>query len=154
MIIMDSIAEKGKPVSSVYFDLWCRANDHGVVKIQGNMDQMAQCSGFSGQRAVSTWIGRLDSIEVLGFIKLASGAGGSRSNALLLNPHFIIRRLADEGGIAKPLWNSLLERAVEIGASDVLEPLRSAPVKKATAKKVTAKKAAAKKASYRKVADR
>lgn len=150
MIILDSLAEKGKPVSSVYLDLWCRANDQAVVKIHGNTDQMAHSSGFSGQRAVTSWRSRLETIRKLGFIKTAAGPGGANSNALLLNPHIVLQKYREEGKIDEADWNSLTERAVTAGAKDLFTPIVEQSTAEVTTKKTTVKKRPATKTPIKK----
>src|SRR5882672_8579876 len=51
--VMDAMS-KGKPVSSTYFDLWCRAYDECFVTLNKHRE-MAFHAGFSGQRAEQTW---------------------------------------------------------------------------------------------------
>ena len=150
MIILDSLAEKGKPVSSVYLDLWCRANDQAVVKIHGNTDQMAHSSGFSGQRAVTSWRSRLDSLLKLGFIKTAAGPGGANSNALLLNPHIVLQKYREEGKIDEADLNSLTERAVTVGAKDLFTPIVEQATAEVKVKKTTVKNRPATKTSTKK----
>src|SRR5690242_19275159 len=50
--IMDSMS-KGKPVSGVYLDLWCRAFDEYVIDLN-RKGEMAFSAGFVGQRAELT----------------------------------------------------------------------------------------------------
>ena len=51
-LIMDNLSN-GKPVSSIYFSLWSRVYDQGIVTIS-NPREMAFEAGFSGQRAENT----------------------------------------------------------------------------------------------------
>ena len=63
--IMDDLS-RHKPVSSTYFALWCRLWDSsGLIKIK-NPTTLAVESGFSGQRAVSTWRIRMKILEQKG----------------------------------------------------------------------------------------
>ena len=119
MEIMDSMSN-GKPVSFVYFNLWCIAFDEHMIELK-DKEKLAFYSGYSGQRAVNTWNIRIDILNELGFIRLAPGPYGERSYALLLNPYHVIQRHYenDTPGISKALYNSLLIRAKEIGADDI-----------------------------------
>lgn len=52
--IMDMLAPKGKPVSQTYLDLWCRTYEDSFVVV-ADPRAMAFYSGFTGERAESTW---------------------------------------------------------------------------------------------------
>jgi hypothetical protein len=120
MQIMDSLS-KGKPVSGVYLDLWCRTFDEGFVTLADKQQTMAFSSGFSGQRAQQTWKNRIEILNKQGFIRLASGPAGPFSHALILNPYHVVKKLRArvKGHVPEDLWNALLARASEIGADDI-----------------------------------
>ncbi|HTT12140.1 MAG TPA: hypothetical protein VMG60_14710 [Burkholderiaceae bacterium] len=84
MEIMDGLS-KGKPISSTYLELWCRAFDEAVVSLS-KPDELAFHAGFTGPRAIATWRQRLQILHELGFIRIASGTGGEYSFALVLKP--------------------------------------------------------------------
>ena len=115
MEIMDSLSS-GKPISSVYLNLWCRAFDEHIITLN-NKEELAFHSGFSGQRAIQTLTTRLDKLNELGFIRLAEGANGKHSFAVIINPYTVIR--ATKSKISKKLYNALLARCSEIGANDL-----------------------------------
>jgi len=117
--IMDDLADKGKPVSSVYLSLWCRVFDESVLEIK-SVEQMAFESGFSGQRAVTTWKQRMKKLEELRFISSNAGASGEYSFVLIYNPYKIIIEHNNSGNIQQAKFNSLYARAQEIGAIDLL----------------------------------
>jgi hypothetical protein len=120
--IMDDLAN-GQPVSSTYFELWCRAFDECFVTLSKSRE-IAFHSGFTGQRAERTWRGRMKILSNLGFIELRSGSSGDMSYALIINPYLVIRKLheAKHPGIREDKYNALMERATEIGASDLAMP--------------------------------
>jgi len=122
MRIMDSMSN-GKPVSSTYFDLWCRMHDEAFVLLASKQQEMAYSSGFAGQRGIQTWAQRIDILDKLGFIKLAPGSAGPRSYALVLNPYYVLRGLKKKKPslISGDDWNALTARSIEIGADDLLE---------------------------------
>ncbi|WP_052174205.1 hypothetical protein [Brucella anthropi] len=127
--IMDDLAG-GQPVSGTYLELWCRTFDDNFV-VLSKQEEIAFHSGFSGQRAVRTWKGRLKLLAELGFIKLAAGPSGDCSYALILNPYHVIRDLQAAGkGVRQDKYNALLARAVEIDD----ESLAPAPLPKVAAK--------------------
>jgi hypothetical protein len=57
----------------------------------------------------------------LGFIDAQTGPNGPFSYILIWNPHLVIKRLRDEGKyqIANELYNALIARLIEIGATDL-----------------------------------
>ncbi len=115
--IMDDLADKGKPVSNVYLSLWCRAFDESMLEVR-SMEQLAFESGFSGQRAVSTWKQRMRKLEELRFISSKAGASGEFNFVLIYNPHKIIGDL-QEASIQEGKLTALYARALEVGASDL-----------------------------------
>lgn len=60
----------------------------------------------------------------LGFIDLKEGPSGPMSYALILNPYLVIRRLmlANQPGVRADKYNALMDRAGEIGATDLEMP--------------------------------
>jgi hypothetical protein len=118
MIIMDSLS-KGRPVSGVYFELWCRAFDEHFVTLN-NKEDMSFHAGFQGQRGIQTWTSRLDILAEMGFIKLATGSNGPRSYALILNPYEAIKKYqkGKKSRISESLYNALVGRASDVGADD------------------------------------
>lgn len=135
--IMNVLAPKGKPVSDVYLDLWCRVfkPEQSFVKLGGLHDQMAFYCGFSGERAVHTWRGRIKILQELGFLNIAPSAESELGYALLRNPYFVIRdfRKAHPEKIPDRLYNALLERASAIGSDDLKEKKEEEPAKKKVA---------------------
>jgi hypothetical protein len=113
--IMDLVSDKGKPVSQTYFDLWCRNWDNDGFVIASQPKVMAYYSGFSGERAESTWKTRVSILEKLGFVKLQEGATGSAHYILIPNPYNVIQKLHKEKKIPIAAYNSLRERLIEIG---------------------------------------
>lgn len=128
MTIMDQMS-KGKPVSSTYAELWCRTFDEMFVSL-AKPRELATHSGFSGERAERTWRDRMKRLEELGFIKIAPGASGAMSHALILNPYHVIEthRQNKTTALRADLYNALRTRAEEIGENslDDLPPLAKA----------------------------
>ena len=119
MRIMDALADKGKPVSPTYLDLWCRTYNDDSFVIAAKPHEMAFYAGFSGQRAQNTWMARIRQLVDLGFILISDGASGPAHYILILNPYHVIRRHIDEGKIQAAFANALAERMLEIGADDL-----------------------------------
>jgi hypothetical protein len=122
MSIMDDLA-KGQPVSSTYFDLWCRTFDENFVTLS-KPREMAFHAGFDGQRAERTWRGRLDILAKLNFIGLKEGPSGPASYALIWNPYKVIKGHFERKtpGLRQDKYNALLERAGEIGDDSFAPP--------------------------------
>lgn len=116
--IIDNLADKSKPVSMVYFSLWCRVFDESFIEIK-SQEEMATESGFTGQRAVSTWKSRMKNLVSLGFIDAKEGATGEYSYVLLLNPYMVIKKYHGENKIQGGKYNVLFARALEVGAKDL-----------------------------------
>ena len=120
--IMDDLSN-GKPVSATYLGLWCDTWDNSMVNITKPIE-MAYAAGFTGQRAVYTWSGRMQLLKQLNFIDIKPGRSGPISHVLIWNPHRVIRYHHEQKtpGLVEANFNALLERALEIGAKDMLEP--------------------------------
>ena len=69
--IMDDLSN-GKPVSATYLGLWCDTWDNSMVNITKPIE-MAYAAGFTGQRAVYTWSGRMQLLKQLNFIDIKPG---------------------------------------------------------------------------------
>lgn len=117
--IMDSLSVN-KPLTSTYIALWCRLWDQsGIITITDSI-ALARESGFSGQRAVSTWRSRMKILEDLGFIKIKPLAEEPFGYALLLSPYYAVQKLFKSGKYKdEGFFNALYERHDEIKASDL-----------------------------------
>ena len=119
--IMDEMT-KGAPVSSTYLNLWCNTWDNAFVT-PNRHGEMANASGFGGQRGEHTWRTRMRKLQELRFIDITSGKSGTMSNAILWNPHLVIRwhHQKKTPGLVTASYNALRESALEIGAKDMEE---------------------------------
>jgi len=113
---------KGAPVSSTYMTLWCRTWDNPFVTLN-RPGEMANASGFGGQRAVHTWINRVKTLWKLKFIDVAAGKSGPMGSAIIWNPHLVLRWHHQQGtpGLIAASFNALLETALDVGARDMIE---------------------------------
>lgn len=61
----------------------------------------------------------------LHFIDIKPGKSGPISHVLIWNPHHIIRwhHANKTPGLVEATYNALLDRAIEIGAKDMVEPI-------------------------------
>jgi hypothetical protein len=119
--VMDELS-KGKPLSATYLGLWCATWDNSMVNVAKHQE-MAHSAGFSGQRAEYTWAGRMKLLHDLHFIDIKPGKSGPISHVLLWNPHYVIRwhHANKTPGLVEATYNALLDRALEIGAKDMVE---------------------------------
>lgn len=140
LVIMDSLSV-GKPISTTYLDLWCRAFDESFVRLD-KPHEMAFAAGFTTSRGPHIWAERLDILKTLGFIELAAGAQGPRGFALIYNPYHVIKRLNKEPGRLKDgMYNALLSAANAVGATDLDSPITEnppAPVQRKRGKQLSA----------------
>lgn len=111
--IMDKLSGAGKPVSSVYLSLLCNVFSHGFIEIR-DKKRLAFESGFSGQRALTTWHARMKTLEELGFIRSKPGTYDDFSYVLVMDPLLNIENIY-KSKTKDDLYNSLLSRRNEIG---------------------------------------
>lgn len=130
--IMDELS-KGKPLSSTYLGLWCATWDNSMVNVSKHQE-MAHSAGFSGQRAEYTWQGRMALLKDFNFIDIKPGKAGPISHVLIWNPHHIIRwhHWRKTPGLMEGTYNALLDRALELGALDMIDPIDFAAAGAAT----------------------
>jgi hypothetical protein len=115
LYIMDTMTV-GKPISSVYFSLWCRVYDQSFIIIN-DTNVMALEAGFATQRGLTAWNSRMKLLVELGFIDAKAGASGNYHYVLLLNPYKVLRKHYDQNKIPKnAYYNALVERVTSIGA--------------------------------------
>jgi hypothetical protein len=156
MSIIDDLT-KGGPAGMTYAELWCRSFDEMYVSLSKSKE-MAFCSGFTGQRAERTWAEKIRKLADLGFIKIKGGQAGHLSHALIMNPYLVIKKMHEDKviGLSQEKYDALVERAVEINATDLdddyladdeededattVAPTPPAPAAKPVAKKAVAEK--------------
>jgi hypothetical protein len=119
--IMDELS-KGKRLSETYLGLWCGTWDNSFVTIS-KAQEMAHAAGFSGQRAEYTWADRMKRLHELNFINIKPGKSGPITHVLIWNPHLVIRdhHQKKTPGLLEATYNILLDRALEIGARDMVD---------------------------------
>ncbi len=120
--ILDEMT-KGTPVSSTYLALWCATWDNNGLAPLNKPGDLANASGFGGQRGIHTWSSRLKKLRDLHFIDIKAGKSGPLSHALIYNPHFVIRwhHMKDTAGLTEASYASLVEWAIDIGATDMTD---------------------------------
>jgi hypothetical protein len=117
--IMDEMT-KGAPISSTYLTLWCNTWDNSFV-ILNKPGDLANASGFGGQRGEHTWATRMRRLQELKFIDVKPGKAGPMGNAIIWNPHFVLRwhHSIKTPGLTAASYAALLETAVEVGADEM-----------------------------------
>ena len=118
---MDIASPKGKPVSQTYMDLWCRTREDDGFVIASNPKEMAYYSGFTGERAESTWATRMRILEDLGFAEFKEGTSGPIHYVLLHNPYDVIEALHGKKKVPDAAYNALMEKMIEIGETNMDE---------------------------------
>lgn len=114
MNIIDSLS-KNQPAGQAYFVLWCHVFYESFVTIENPLVFAAE-TGFSGERALTTWKQRMKTLQELGFIDAKEGASGVFHYVLILNPHVVIQKLKDS--IQEYRFRQIYNRALDIGAKD------------------------------------
>ncbi len=117
MTLIEELADrdKGKDVSRVYFELWCRNFDEGLIEVTDE-EAMAFASGFTApNRNVRTWKERIDVLQRLGFIQVVPVGSKKHGYMFLPDPHKVIKKLKAEGRVSANWWGAYAKRALEIG---------------------------------------
>lgn len=120
MNLIDSLS-KSQPAGRAYLALWFRAFDQALIIVE-NPSTLAAESGFTGERATTTWRQRMATLAEFGFIKAHKGSSGDFHYLLLMNPHKVVWKLKEKDQIPRQLFLPLLDRATEIGAYDMSAP--------------------------------
>lgn len=117
---MDELSN-GKPLSQTYLGLWCETWDNSMLSA-AKKSELAFGAGFRGQRAEYSWLSRVKILHSLHFIDIKPGKSGDVSHILLWNPHKVIRWHKDNktSGLTEGTYNALVEKALEIGANDMI----------------------------------
>ncbi len=135
--ILDELS-KGQPLSDTYVALWCATWDNAFVRL-GRMPDLAFAAGFAGQRGPRTFQDRLRRLVDLGFVEVAPSGAQAMGLAFLPNPHAVIVSLYQAkidpsgdpalklkaAGLQAATYNAFVERAQELGATDVAATLRA-----------------------------
>lgn len=130
MELLQRLSEKKNDPSQVYFELWCRVFDEGIVEITNEQD-VAFASGYTTpSRGVRSWRERIAQLEKLGFIKTKSVGKAKYRYILILHPHQVIAVLREEDRVPDDWYSAYEDRMREIGG-DIPEVRQK--VKKASA---------------------
>lgn len=104
--------------SRVYFDLWSRAFDEGLVEID-DPEAFAASVGYSkGPRSLRTWRSCIAMLRDLGFVRVRPKGTREYGYVLLLHPHDVVQELLEQRSDDIPeWWVSLFRgRIIQIGA--------------------------------------
>jgi hypothetical protein len=115
MEIINNLSNKGQPAGQVYFVLWCHVFYESSLIIENPLLFAAE-TGFSGERALTTWKQRMKTLQELGFIDAKAGSSGDFHYVLILNPHVVIPKLKER--IQDFRFRQIYDRAIDIGAKD------------------------------------
>jgi hypothetical protein len=114
-LVMDRLSV-GKPVSAVYFDLWCQSFEESFVEITAPVLRAFAC-GFTGPRAVSTWNSRMKSLKKHGFIDSKQGAAGEYQYVLIRHPYKILGDLHKLKQVDEAVYRQISDRFAEVGVN-------------------------------------
>jgi hypothetical protein len=129
---------KGKPLGATYFALWCATWDNGFVRL-GRSPDLDYASGFTGARGVRGWQERMRILEAFGFVEIRPTGDQKFGLAYLPNPNIVLLRLWDRktqhkkglletaglAGLQDATMSAFLERAIDVGANDVVVSTRA-----------------------------
>jgi len=95
-----------------------------VAEQEHKHGDMANAAGFGGQRGEHTWATRMKKLQELKCIDIKPGKSGAMSNAIIWNPHYILRwhNSIKTPGLTAQSYNALMETALELGANDMILP--------------------------------
>jgi hypothetical protein len=107
--------------SRVYFDLWARNFEEGIVEIGNEQDLAAACGYADGSRSIRTWRERIDALVKLGFVRLAPSGTRKHGFVLLLHPDRVVATFLKADKVRLPEWWLSLyqQRLRETGAPAV-----------------------------------
>jgi hypothetical protein len=102
--------------SRVYFDLWCRNFEEGIIEI-GNESDVATSCGYAGTRRVRSWQERVNALYELGFIRIAPIGSRKYGFILMHHPHLIVAhmRMRNANRLPDWWWSLFTNRLREIG---------------------------------------
>lgn len=113
--ILDNLSGSGSPLSQTYLALWFRVHDEGFVEVK-DKESLAYESGFTGQRAVTTWTGRMRKLKEFGFIDSKKGTSGEFQYVLISNPLSVVKGIYESAEKGKDeRFNTLAARLIEVG---------------------------------------
>lgn len=115
MTLMGKLSGKLDP-SKVYFELWARVFDEGVVTITSPLD-VAYAAGYTGKRAERTLNERLLRLHELGFINGKPDGNREWVHILIVNPLQAAVDLHAQGRVPAEWWSAFVRRAGEVGAT-------------------------------------
>lgn len=111
---------KAIPAGKSLLVLWCRVFDEGFLKIESEAVAALE-AGYAGERNVTTWREHLVALKELGFIDFKEGPAGPYQYILLYSPYRAVKDLYAKGWVQKGAYTALFQRAMDIGATDLIE---------------------------------
>jgi hypothetical protein len=116
---------KAVPAGKSYLVLWCHVFDECIIRVDAEAMFAAE-AGYSGERNVSTWREHLRVLKDLGFIDFKPGPAGPCQYILMLNPYHAVQILKTSKFVQELAYTSLLQRALDIGATDLQDQITNA----------------------------
>src|SRR5580704_12240137 len=113
MTLIDQLKDKGRDISRVYFDLWCRQVDDSFVDVSDE-ESFAYSSGFTTTgRNVRSWRERIEVLRELGFISVRPNGSRKYGYILLHHPHRVVCKLRAQRKVNEAWWGAFTKRASE-----------------------------------------
>jgi hypothetical protein len=116
-LLSDKKLTAGRDISRVYLELLARHMDGGVIEI-GNEADHAYAAGYTGTRAIRTWIERMRILQELGFIKSKHIGNQRYKLVLLVDPFVAVVNLRKQGKVDAPWWEAYRLRLMETKEAD------------------------------------
>lgn len=101
-----------KNVSSVYMELMSRHYDGGIVEMAAPSEH-AYAAGYWGERAIRSWLERMEVLEKLGFIKSMEVGNERYKYVALVHPAVVVETLHEKRKIPSEWWNTYTLRKME-----------------------------------------
>jgi hypothetical protein len=120
LLATKDINPKQLDVTRVYLELWSRHIDSGIIEMVEHTWH-AYAAGYSGSRAVRSWMERMKVLDETGFIKSKEAEGQRYKYVLLVHPTIAVQRLRDAGRIEDEWWDTYRARQIQTKESSYEE---------------------------------
>ena len=104
--------------SKVYFDLWFRNWDDGMIVVDDEVTFAAACGYARSRRGVRTWRSGVALLVKLGFVRVREKGLKKYGYILLLHPNDVVERLKEKEPESIPdwWWNLFVETIRDTGS--------------------------------------
>jgi hypothetical protein len=99
---------------TTYSTLWLHWQGYGMARIESEADAALE-SGYGGERGITTFRRHIKTLRDLGFIEYHEESRGRVKWVLMHSPYQIVKKLYEDGLIARATFTAVTERADSIG---------------------------------------